>query len=207
LHVVAAGTVARVKGKGPVVLVAILVALGLEATPAKALSCGGFRWPVKTLSDTAASLVDYLPRTVTVKRLRSLDPPSNLESDTPRIHPVEFHTYKVKAELIGASLMADHDYHVVISAPTDRYKRMIVELPDVRCPGARRSYKRHALRRARARFTRACGSIGKRFVNLNGSVTLVGVGFWDDRHPGRNSAPNGIVLHPVLKFWGSCQRA
>jgi hypothetical protein len=190
-------------------LVAGVVVCGLvvSATPAQAISCGGFRWPVKTLSDDDAKRVDYTPRTATVKRLRSLARPTHLESYTPRLRRVEFHAYQVTADLVVAARMADHDIHLVIEAPTAHRKRMVVEFPDVRCPGARVSPKKAAMRRARTRFEAACGSIGTARVKLQGRVTLVGVGFWDDPNPGRNSAPNGIELHPVLAFHGTCSRA
>jgi hypothetical protein len=196
----------RVKLRGPLIVVAVLAGVLVTATPAHALSCGGFRWPIKTLSDADARRVDSTPRNSTVKRLRSLARPTNLQPTTPRLRPVELHTYRVTADLVVAARMPDHDIHVVIEAPTAHHKRMVVELPDVRCPGARVSPKKAAIRRARVRFEQACGRIGTSRVKIQGRVTIVGVGFWDDPNPGRNSAPNGIELHPVLSFHGSCTR-
>jgi hypothetical protein len=57
----------------------------LLVSPASALKCGVWRWPVKTLLDTEASQVDYTPKASSVRRLRTLDPPSSLSADTPRI--------------------------------------------------------------------------------------------------------------------------
>jgi hypothetical protein len=201
-----------VRARGRLALAAVVASVVVSgvvipATPAQAISCGGFRWPIKTLSDGDAKRVDYTPRTTTVKRLRSLARPTNLQSSTPRLRRVEFRTYRVTADLVVAARMADHDIHLVIEAPTAHHKRMVVDFPDPRCPGARISPKKAAMRRARARFEDACGSIGTSRVKLQGRVTLVGVGFWDDPNPGRNSAPNGIELHPVLAFHGSCTRA
>jgi len=86
-----------------------------------------------------------------------LDPPSSLSTDTPRIEPVEFTTYRVRAKLVGAVVEDDHDIHLVIRAPTSRRKTMIVEFPSVRCNGAKDSKKRAAMKRARAALTNACG--------------------------------------------------
>jgi hypothetical protein len=37
-------------------------------------------------------------------------------------------------------------------------------------------------------------------------VRLTGVGFWDEIHGQTGVAPNGIELHPVLSFGGTCRR-
>ena len=42
------------------------------------------------------------------------------------------------------------------------------------------------------------------FTNLSGTATLTGVGFFDELHGQTGVAPNGIELHPVLSFSGSC---
>jgi hypothetical protein len=66
-------------------VVAIAVgSLLLEASPGAALTCGAWRWPVKTLSDTAASRVDYTPKATTSEHLRTLSPPGSLGETTPR---------------------------------------------------------------------------------------------------------------------------
>lgn len=157
-------------------MLATLLEWSLAASPASAFRCGVWRWPVKTLSDQAASQVDYSPTNSSVRRLRTLDPPSSLSTDTPRIEPVEFTTYRVRAKLVGAVIEDDHDIHLVIRAPTSRRKTMIVELPSVRCNGAKDSKKRAAMKRARAALTKACGSIGTSFVDLRGRVRVTGWG-------------------------------
>jgi hypothetical protein len=187
-------------------LLATILQWSLVAPPASALKCGVWRWPVKTLSDQAASQVDYSPKTSSVKRLRTLDPPSSLSTDTPRIEPVEFTTYRVRAKLVGAVVEDDHDVHLVIRSPASRRRTMIVEFPYVRCNGARDSKKRATMKRARAALTNACGSIGTSFVDLKGRVRVTGVGFWDEIHGQTGVAPNGIELHPVLRFRGTCNR-
>jgi hypothetical protein len=44
------------------------------------------------------------------------------------------------------------------------------------------------------------------FTTLHGNVTINGVGFWDIIHGQTGVAPNGIELHPVLSFTGTCTR-
>jgi hypothetical protein len=189
------------------VTILTLVEWSLVAPPASALKCGVWRWPVKTLSDRAATQVDYIPKTWSVRRLRGLDPPSSLSTDTPRIKPVEFTTYRVRAKLVGAVVEDDRDVHLVIRAPASKRKTMIVEFPYVRCNGAKDSKKRAAMKRARVALTNACGSIRTSFVDLKGRVRVTGVGFWDEVHGQTGVAPNGIELHPVLRFTGTCSRA
>jgi hypothetical protein len=175
--------------------------------PVQALQCGVWRWPVKTLSDNAASKVDYAPRATSVKHLRTLTAPSSLSSDTPRIKPVEFRTYKVRAQLVGAVVEDDHDIHLAIAVPGARKKTMIAEFPHRLCNGVRTSHKRAAMKRARNAFTNACGSVGTSWVDLKGKAILSGVGFWDEIHGQTGVAPNGIEIHPVLRFTGTCSRA
>jgi hypothetical protein len=188
-------------------VIAITVgSLVLEASPAAALQCGVWRWPVKTLSDTAASQVDYTPKATSVRHLRTLSAPSSLSETTPRLKPVEYQTWTVRAKLVTAVMEDDHDYHVVIRVPTSPKKTMIVEFPYTSCNGARQSSKRAEMKHARNQFESLCGSVGSSFVDLRGRVTVTGVGFWDEIHGQTGVAPNGIELHPVLNFKGSCRR-
>ena len=43
-------------------------------------------------------------------------------------------------------------------------------------------------------------------VTVTVSVTITCVGFWDILHGQIGVAPNGIELHPVLRFIGTCTR-
>src|SRR5437899_10781720 len=45
------------------------------------------------------------------------------------------------------------------------------------------------------------------FTTLRGNVRIKGVGFWDEIHGQSGVAPNGIELHPVLSFDGTCSSA
>jgi hypothetical protein len=57
------------------------------------------------------------------------------------------------------------------------------------------------MRRARRHLRAACGiPHSSSFTHLRGKATITGVGFFDLRHGQAGQAPNGIELHPVLKF-------
>lgn len=77
----------------------------------------------------------------------------------------------------------------------------------MRCSGAKVSKKRAAIKRARAAFERACGTPpSSSFRGLRGTATITGVGFFDVKHGQRGIAPNGIELHPVLRYRsGGCK--
>lgn len=62
------------------------------------------------------------------------------------------------------------------------------------------------MKHARNRFEDVCGAVGTSWVDLRGRVAVTGVGFWDEVHGQTGVAPNGIELHPVLRFTGSCSR-
>jgi hypothetical protein len=195
-------------------VLAALVAAGALAASAgsnaergdsAALTCGVERWPVKTLSDRAARRVNFRPRRSTVSALRRLQRPARVPER--RIRPVEFRTYRVRVRLVEAKLEDDRDVHLVVADPRRAGATMIVELPDVACSGPNRSVKRATMRRARRAFERSCGPpSSSRFVPLRGTATIVGVAFFDRLHGQRGLAPNGIELHPLVRFASSnCQ--
>jgi hypothetical protein len=155
---------------------------------------------VKTLSDSRAKLVDFNPKDTTVKSLRSKRSPGIGRSD-PRLKGVETSTYRIQVQLVEMKREDDRDIHLVVAASDNPDLTMIVEFPDVRCAGARQSKKRDAMRKARAAFERACGAPpSSSFRRLTGTATLIGVGFFDVKHGQRGIAPNGIELHPVLRY-------
>lgn len=161
--------------------------------------CGVERWPIKTLSDPDVGAVNFRPKLTTVGALRSKRAP-RVGYSTPRIHGVETTTYRVRARLIEYAVEDDRDIHLVISAPSNMAKTMIVEFPDPTCPGARDSRKKSAMGRARAALVAACGAPSTSFHELRGKATITGVGFFDVKHGQSGLAPNAIELHPVLGF-------
>lgn len=164
-------------------------------------SFGVQRWPVKTLSDADAERVDFMPVTTTVADLISLPVPF-VRSPNLRVTPVELTTYTVTAELVEAKLEADSDIHPVIADLNDPNKTMIVEFPDAPdCTLGADPELLSQMQTARAAFVAAFGlppSI--RFMPLSGIAQITGVGFFDLIHGQRGVAPNGIELHPVLRF-------
>lgn len=94
---------------------------------------------------------------------------------------------------------------VVISAPSAPAKTMIVEFPKATCVHS--AFKRAKIAAPRQKFLNNCGSGSTSWKKLGGSVTIVGVGFWDEKHGQTGVAPNGTELHPVLNFTGDCHPA
>jgi hypothetical protein len=180
---------------------AVVGVLSRSSQPSAVASavCGAERWSVKTLSDPNVGEVNFNPKSTTVSALRSKPAPT-VGFSTPRISGVETTTYEVRAKLIEYALEDDHDVHLVISSPANTAKTMIVEFPDSTCPGARSSPKKSAMRNARAALIAACGTPSTSFHDLHGTATITGVGFFDVKHGQSGVAPNGIELHPVLRF-------
>lgn len=166
---------------------------------AQKLKCGEERWPVKTLSDKRAKLVNFHPKHTTVDKLRR-KPRPDVGTDSPRFPGVERRTFRVRARLVEFVVEDDHDVHLVISSLRHHSRTMIVEFPDVACNGARRSIKKRPMRRARNDLIAACGTPTTSFHQLHGKATITGVGFFDIPHGQTGIAPNAIELHPVLGF-------
>ncbi len=186
-------------------LVLLLTAASLswgQASPA-ATSCGEWRWDVKTLSDRDRKDVDFHERRIKVNRLRHLDPPSSLSIDTPRLAGIEKQVFRVRAQVVTAKIEEDSDIHLVIASPAARKQTMIVEFPDPKCVDS--PFKRDKIAHARTAMLNACGSLSaSSFADLKGKVVIRDVGFWDEIHGQTGVAPNGIELHPVLGFRGTC---
>ncbi len=172
---------------------------------AAAASCGVWRWDVKTLSDPDRRNVDFNAQSTRIDHLRKLDPPSSLSTDTPRLDGIEKQVFQVRAQLITATVEDDSDIHLVIATRGERRHTMIVEFPLAACVAKR--FKRTQMTRARNTMLAACGPISSSdFTDLTGKVRISGVGFWDEIHGQTGVAPNGIELHPVLLFAGSCSQ-
>lgn len=151
--------------------------------------------------------MNFNPTITSVKNFRVRSRPSTtFGTYTPRTGQVEFKTWTVKARPIQAKLEDDQDIHLVISVPSAPTKTMIVEFAKPIC--VKEPFKRPAIDRARQQFLNNCGSVSSSsWLKLAGSVTITGVGFWDEKHGQTGIAPNGIELHPVLNFTGDCHKA
>lgn len=159
--------------------------------------CGTERWSVKVMTDPAASSVSLTPHATTIVHLRTLPAPVH---PTTRYGVVERTTYRVHALLKEAKIEADQDIHLVLADPTTG-QTMIAELPASSCTAGTASAARTRMAAARAAFITACGTPSStRFHQLSGTATVSGVGFFDRIHGQTGVAPNGIELHPVLRF-------
>ena len=172
-----------------------------------AQQCGYWRWPVKTLSDSAAKKVDYEPLRRKVPYLRSLKPPSDpflWGPDKPRTKGVERRTYRIHVVLRRAIRISDHDIRLIVGAATHPKSTIAVEFADPKCEGAARSAHRKAMADARHAVLSACPDIGSKYRSLDGVADIVGVGFWDSSNRRAGGAPSGLELHPALRFSGTC---
>ena len=176
---------------------------------AKAVTCGVWRWSVKTLSDDRAKGVNYQPTNASIEHLRKVFAPGGLSEDTKRIRKSpEMKRYRIHGDLIKAIKEPDHDIHLVVSVTDHKQRSMIVEFPDVACKGAATSHKKTLISNARKALLADCGDISPSdFTELNGSATITGVGFFDESHGQSGASPNGIELHPALSYSGSCSKA
>jgi hypothetical protein len=167
-------------------------------------TCGVERWAVKTLSDSAASTINFHARSTTVDALRQMHV-SRAHFSTPRTAPIETAVYRVHAVLVEARREADHDIHLVIAQPGAPTHTMIVEFPDPTCSGVSSSIKEGQIATARSAFIAKCGApraYPAPFEHLSGTASISGVGFIDVEHPTPQTgvAPNDVELHPVLSF-------
>jgi hypothetical protein len=128
-----------------------------------------------------------------------------LNATTPRLRGIERRTYDVRAQVVEAKIEDDGDIHLVIASRTYGHRTMIVEFPNTNCVAS--GFKRDRMRAGRREVVDACGSFStSSFTTLRGNVRIKGVGFWDEIHGQTGVAPNGIELHPVLRFRGTCSR-
>jgi hypothetical protein len=166
--------------------------------------CGSERWAIKTLSDPAASGVNFRPTATSVDTLRAMTV-TPTAFGTPRRAPLETTTYRVHATLIEARLEGDKDIHLVIADPSDASHKMIVELANPTCDGVTSSIKKAQITRARNAYVKKCGlppAYPAPFQQLHGSATITGVGFIDVKHtpPQEGVGPHDVELHPALSI-------
>jgi hypothetical protein len=168
-----------------------------------ALACGVERWPAKTLADPGSRFVRLHPRKSSVRTLVLADKAVGLAGV--RGLGVEQRTYRLRVRLVEVAQEADGDFHLVI-ADAKSGATMIAEFPAKQCTHGALRGTRAKMERARVAFVRACGfAPNGSFRHLSGTATIVGVGFFDFLHRQRGHAPNGVELHPVLRFNGRCR--
>jgi hypothetical protein len=160
--------------------------------------CGGERLAVRAVSDAGAAL-DPAVQDTTVTALRGIAAPA-VGPDAPRQAGVETTLYRVPVQLVSVTFTADSETALVVADPTNVGATMVVRLPDPMCSNVLASNIGSDLARALGAVERACG-VAQAGVTapLYGRATITGVGYVSpDRLAG--SAPNGIELHPVLRF-------
>jgi len=116
--------------------------------------------------------------------------------------------YEVRAKLVEAKIEADSDIHLVIRSLTSS-GTMIMEFPLApSCTPNATAGAKTRMKNARNAFVAVYGMpSASSFEHLKGKATIRAVGFFDSLHGKTGVAPNGIELHPVLKFThGSCAR-
>jgi hypothetical protein len=193
-------------------LVAAVKAPG-NARPATSAECTGeYRWDIKTLSDGLAGDVNLQPVNAGVADFWDKEKPPGFKSSV-RNAPLETTVYRVKAKLREARWVneastasrkgGDLDIHLVIEAPTNPDKSMVVEFPFKDCVNATPLLKARMVA-ARNAFMSKCkgGTLRTQFHQLSGTATITGVGFYDRPHAS-GASQFGIELHPVLRFSSS----
>jgi hypothetical protein len=192
----------RVRNK-TAALAAVLTAAGLAlgiapAQPAHAaITCGTWRWPVKTGSDADRYRVSQTVKYTTVRHLRSLTAPSSFPTyyQNHRFRGAERHTWQLTTHLTQFRLEDDGDIHLVLRNSAG--KKMIAEIPLGRCVSSRSLWKAR-IASARTSFTNHY-RVTTSWHYVNRWITLRGLGFFDEIHNVTGQAPNGIELHPVTR--------
>jgi hypothetical protein len=169
---------------------------GLESEQGSGGKCGKERWVVKTLTDSDAGNVDFIPKDSTVAELGSLPAPTKV-GDLPR-QPQEESVYRVKASILAFKLEDDKDIHLAIADPSGAEPTMIAEFPASSCDV--NALEKDKIDTARNDFVQAFGQPTHKFQKPTGCALLTGVFFFDRIHGQFGVAPNGAELHPVLSF-------
>ena len=108
------------------------------------------------------------------------------------------------ARLLEFKLEPDDDIHLVIADPLTG-ETMIAEFPAPICTHGALPGTRTKMQKARVVLVNSCGFPPNSLYQLvHGTATIDGVGFFDRLHGQAGVAPNGIELHPVLRFSGRC---
>jgi hypothetical protein len=169
------------------------------ARSARTITCGHWRWPVKTGSDATRHRVKRAVDSTTIRHLDSLKPPSSFGSyaQNHRISWPEFHTWQLRRiTLVAVRLEDDGDIHLRLLRAG---KKMIAEIPLPRCVSSRSPWKA-AIRSARKAVTSRY-PVSQDWYYVNRTISIRGLGFFDEEHGVTGAAPNDIELHPVTGIW------
>lgn len=158
--------------------------------------CGGKdRWDVKTLCDNDSRKIDSVIVISTVKQMRTLQT-KRIGNTTPRFGD-EFHIFQIDCKIREYKTEADGDYHLVMTDLNDSTITMIGEIADPYCQKTMRSEYLGKFIDSQASFQMVQRTA--KYVQ-NSVYRITGVGFFDKLHGQLGVAPNGIELHPIIKF-------
>ena len=179
------------------ILPAALASGPAAAAAANTIACGHWRWPVKTGSDATRLQVH---RTISYTTVAYLDRQARPASFTDyaqnhRIKPAEFRTWQINGvTLVAVKLESDGDIHLrLLSAG----KKMIGEIPLPRCVSSASLWKA-AIASARNAVTSRYPVSLDSWHYVNRTISIRGLGFFDEEHNVTGAAPNDIELHPVI---------
>jgi hypothetical protein len=163
---------------------------------AQDMFCGGKeRWSVKILADKKASSIDTNAIVTTVDRMINLKRPTILLQD--KRDSKECKTYQIDCKIREYKEEDDGDYHLVLMDLKDTTKTIIGEIADYSCPRVASStfFKYFLDSRSEFEINISKGNRVKYAV-----YRITGVCFFDKIHGQLGVAPNGIELHPIIKF-------
>ncbi len=151
--------------------------------------CGEQRWPVKTLADRDASLVDTIPTPTSVAELVAIPRPPNPLAQDGRTGPIELTTFLLRARLVRVPPQDDLDFHLVVRDLDTDSLTLVTEVPDSTCvTDPRLGRKYNEVRRT------------LRSIPRDAVIEFTGVGFFDYEHGQSGMADNGIEIHPLLSL-------
>ena len=105
----------------------------VPSPPVSSVQCGVERWAVKTLTDTAATRVDYVSiTTTTISALNALPAHCSGLPDG-RTFSEEFRVFEVEGVVLLTRNEDDKDVHLALADPGDAGKTIVVEVVEPSC--------------------------------------------------------------------------
>ena len=135
------------------------------------------------------------PSGTTIPALTALPKPASLPPNS-RMSGTESTEFVLRDVLLTAyKLETDSDFHLVIQDPASG-QTMIAEIPDPACVPSSSNW--YPLITAARKAMNAKFTVGSSFSTTATTISIRGIGFFDQAHGQRGLAPNAIELHPVL---------
>ena len=158
--------------------------------------CGGEeRWDVKVVIDPNADMARKTFEEATIADLLKIDtkkPENKYGENKPRME-IETHLYKIRHCFITDVLREDdNDLHLVIE--DGRGNHMIAEIPDPKCPDAKKSDRTGDFEQVRNTMLQFSNNY-RHFM-----FAITGYLFVDKKHGQTGRAPNNVELHPIIEL-------